>query len=148
MKAAALAALLILAAPLPAQAEIASAQHLAAVPLTIVSGKVKHLYRVEVARTPEQQQIGLMFRTKLARDHGMIFPRTPPDFASFWMKNTFIPLDLLFIRPDGTVASIAANATPLSLAEIRSGEPVAAVLELAGGEAKRSGIRPGDLVRW
>jgi uncharacterized protein len=78
----------------------------------------------------------------------MIFPMAPPRFASFWMKNTLIPLDLLFIRQDGTISSIAEKATPLSLDEILSAEPVAAVLELNGGEAARSGIHPGDKVRW
>ena len=89
-----------------------------------------------------------MFRTSVAPGAGMLFPMSPPRPASFWMKNTLIPLDLLFIRADGTIARIAANAVPESLALIESGEPVAAVLELAGGEAARQGIAPGDAVRW
>lgn len=149
MKPAALAVLLFLAAPVTVTAaEIRSAQHLATVPLTIATAKAKRHYRVEVARTPEQQEIGLMFRRSMARGHGMIFPMTPPRFASFWMKNTLIPLDLVFIRADGTISSIAANAPRLSLAVIPSSEPVAAVLELAGGEAKQAHIQPGDRVRW
>jgi uncharacterized membrane protein (UPF0127 family) len=151
VRSAALAALLFLAAPLSATATLTgptAAQHLAAVPLTIDTAHGRKRYSVEVARTPEQQEIGLMFRRSMAANHGMIFPMDPPRFASFWMKNTYIPLDLVFIRPDGTISTIAVNCTPLSLSTINSTEPVAAVLELAGGEAQRSGLRPGDRVRW
>ncbi|MDB5687285.1 MAG: hypothetical protein JWR77_1874, partial [Rhizorhabdus sp.] len=139
----------VLAAPIPtAAAEIKAAQHLAAVPLTVSTAHGARHYRVEVARTAEQQEIGLMFRKSMALNHGMIFPRRSPDIASFWMENTLIPLDLIFIRADGTISSITANAPPLSRDIIASSEPIAAVLELAGGEAKHSGIRPGDRVHW
>ena len=149
MRAAALAALLFLAAPVAAAAgEIKAAQHLSTVPLTIVTAHGSRRYHVEVARTAEQQQIGLMFRKSMARNHGMIFPMTPPRVATFWMENTFIPLDLVFIRADGTIASIAADAPRLSRDIIASAEPVAAVLELVAGEAKHAGLHAGDRVRW
>lgn len=118
------------------------------VPLTIVSQGKVHRFMVEVARTAKQQEIGMMFRRSLAPDRGMIFPYEPAQPVAFWMKNTFIPLDLVFIRADGTVARVAANAEPLSLDPIPSFEPVAAVLEIAGGRAAELGIGPGDKVSW
>ena len=118
------------------------------IPLTIKSSTGKHRFTVEVAQTPEQQAQGLMFRQSLAPDQGMIFPRNPPGDASFWMKNTLIPLDLVFIRPDGSIARIAENAVPMSLDPIPSLEPVGAVLEIAGGRAAQLGIKPNDKVTW
>jgi len=126
----------------------AGAQSLATVPLTVTTGKGVHRFTVEVARTGDEQATGLMFRRSLAHDRGMIFPMEPPRDAGFWMRNTLIPLDLLFVRADGTIARVAADAVPLSLDVIPSGEPVAAVLELAGGEAARRGIVAGDRVTW
>ena len=119
-------------------------------PLTIrtAAGKV-HRFTVEVARTPEEQAQGLMFRETLAPDRGMIFPHDPPRPASFWMKNTLIPLDIVFIRPDRTILRIEANTVPYSLEPVTSlGEPTAAVLELAGGRSAELGIAPGDRVDW
>ena len=118
------------------------------VPLAIRTRHGSRRFRVEVARSEEQQALGLMYRRHMGMRHGMIFPMSPPRMASFWMKNTLIPLDLLFIRPDGTISSIAADAAVRSLDHIDSTEPVAAVLELNGGAAARNGIRPGDTVRW
>ena len=118
------------------------------VPLTIQSRSGTHQFIVEVARTPEQQAQGLMHRQSLAPDRGMLFPYDPPQNASFWMKNTLIPLDMIFIRADGTVALIAANTVPLSLEPVPSLEPVAAVLEIAGGRAAELGIQAGDKVSW
>jgi len=89
-----------------------------------------------------------MFRKSLDRDRGMVFPRNPPGDASFWMKNTLIPLDMIFIRPDGTIARIAENTVPMSLDPVPSLEPVGAVLEIAGGRSAELGIKPGDRVRW
>jgi len=89
-----------------------------------------------------------MFRTRLAGDRGMIFPYDPPQQASFWMKNTLIPLDMLFIDAGGRVARLAANATPMSLDPISSGVPVSGVLELRGGRAAELGIKEGDSVTW
>lgn len=87
-----------------------------------------------------------MFRTSLPHRGGMIFLMTPPRPTAFWMKNTPLALDILFIRADGTIARIAANTTPYSLSLIESGEPVAAVLEIIGGGAKAAGISEGDKV--
>jgi uncharacterized membrane protein (UPF0127 family) len=117
-------------------------------PLTIVTTRGPVRFKVEVARTLAQQERGLMFRDAVAPDAGMIFPFDPPQPASFWMKNTRIPLDLLFIRADGTIARIAAMAKPYSLDLIPANEPVAAVLEIAGGRAAAVGIAAGNHVRW
>ena len=118
------------------------------VPLTIDSGGKRHGFTVEVAQSSQEQAQGLMFRTGLAPDAGMIFPFGTTRPASFWMKNTVIPLDIIFVRADGSVESIAANTVPYSLDPVSSGEPVAAVLELAGGRAAQLGIKPGDIVKW
>ena len=118
------------------------------VPLDIHSATGTHHLTVEVARTPEQQGQGLMFRAALAADMGMIFPFPNPRMASFWMRNTLIPLDMIFIRADGTIARIAADTVPHSEESISSGEPVAAVLEIKGGRAAELGIREGDRVSW
>jgi len=118
------------------------------VPLTISTASNKHAFRVEVARTEAQQERGLMFRSHLGPDQGMIFPMNPPRMASFWMKNTIIPLDMIFVRADGSIARIAAQTVPYSLAPVSSGEPVAAVLEIAGGRAAELGINEDDKVVW
>lgn len=118
------------------------------VPLEIRASNGVHRFSVEVARSSQEQARGLMFRESIGADEGMIFPFTAPQPASFWMRNTLIPLDLLFIRQDGTIESIAANAVPLDESSIRSGEPVIAVLELRGGRAAELGINAGDRVSW
>jgi uncharacterized membrane protein (UPF0127 family) len=117
------------------------------VPLTIASKTGVHRFTVEVAATPEEQETGLMFRKSLAPDRGMIFPYDPPQDVSFWMKNTLIPLDIVFIRADGTIARID-NAQPMDITPLPAGEPVAVVLEIAGGRAKQLGIKEGDRVSW
>jgi uncharacterized membrane protein (UPF0127 family) len=88
-----------------------------------------------------------MYRHSLAPDRGMIFPYDPPQNVAFWMKNTLIPLDMVFIRADGTIARIA-TAQPLDETPVPAGEPIAAVLELAGGRAAQLSIRAGDRVEW
>jgi uncharacterized membrane protein (UPF0127 family) len=118
------------------------------VPLTINSANGKHRFTVEVARTPEEQAQGLMFRKSVPPDRGMIFPYDPPVQVSFWMKNTLVPLDMVFIGPDGKIGRIAANTTPMSLDPVASIDPVSAVLEIAGGRAAELGIREGDKVDW
>lgn len=125
-----------------------SAAGLEQLPLTIRTATGIHRFAVEVARTPEEQATGLMHRQSLAPDRGMLFPYDPPQPASFWMKNTLIPLDIIFIRADRTIARIAANTVPLSLDPVPSLEPVVAVLEIAGGRAAELGIREGDRVDW
>ncbi len=92
--------------------------------------------------------MGLMYRTKLAPDRGMIFPFDPPRDASFWMRNTLIPLDMIFVRADGSIANIAANTVPYSEEPVPSDGPVAAVLEIAGGRSAELGIKAGDKVEW
>lgn len=121
--------------------------------LTIASTNGKHAFKVEVADTEASQQRGLMFRTDIPKDGGMLFAPYPPDGsgpreASFWMKNTPSPLDIIFIRADGTIARIAENTVPFSEAPVPSGEPVAAVLELNGGRSAELGIAEGDKVTW
>ena len=114
--------------------------------LTIASSSGKHRFTVELALTPEQMSQGLMFRRQLAPDAGMLFDYGRNQPASFWMKNTLIPLDMLFITGDGKIAGIHERAVPLSLEPIASPVPVRAVLELNGGTASRLGIKPGDRV--
>ena len=118
-------------------------------PLTIRTAKgAEHKFTVEIAASPAEQNQGLMNRQSLAPDRGMIFPLSPEREASFWMKNTLIPLDMLFVRRDGTIARIEANTVPLELQPVLSGEVVALVLELAGGRAAQLGIQAGDRVSY
>ncbi len=116
-------------------------------PITIHTARGPLAYKVEVARTSAEQARGLMFRTGLPPRGGMIFPMVPNRRATFWMKNTLIPLDMIFIRADGTIARIA-TAKPETLDMVDSFEPVAAVLEIAGGAAAKAGIAEGDRVDW
>jgi len=118
------------------------------VTLCVTSAAKTHSFTVEAARTSAEQARGLMFRTELADNMGMIFPFPEPRVASFWMKNTVIPLDIIFVRADGTIESIADNTVPYSTTPVVSGAPVAAVLELRGGLAAELGIVSGDKVQW
>ncbi len=102
---------------------------------------------IEFANTDEKRTQGLMFRTELADDAGMLFDFEGVRQINMWMKNTLIPLDMVFIDADGKVISIARNARPKSLRRIPSGGPAASVLEIAGGRARALGIARGDLVR-
>jgi hypothetical protein len=115
--------------------------------LTVETTSGPKKFSVEVASDPASQQRGLMFRRSLSPNAGMLFAFRRSASLSFWMKNTFLSLDMLFIRSDGTIASIATNTAPLSTMPIRSAEPVKAVLEINGGRAHELGIRPGDRVR-
>ena len=115
--------------------------------LTIESSNGVHRFDVEVARTFEQQETGMMFRHGVPANSGMLFPYDPPQDVAFWMKNTLVPLDMIFIRSNGTIARIA-TAKALDLTGVPSGEPVAAVLEIRGGRAAELGIAPGDRVNW
>jgi uncharacterized membrane protein (UPF0127 family) len=117
-------------------------------PLTIeTSAGLSLVFRVELARTEAERAQGLMYREKLAPDAGMLFVYPTDRPVAFWMKNTLIPLDMLFIKRDGTILSIAERTVPLSEATIPSGGPVAAVLEVNGGTVSHLGIRPGDRVQ-
>ncbi|RIX32690.1 DUF192 domain-containing protein [Sphingomonas edaphi] len=124
-----------------------SAAGLEQLPLTISAGGATHQFTVEVARTEEEQAYGLMNRNELAPNRGMIFPFAQVRQASFWMKDTLIPLDIIFIRADGIIANIE-NAVPLSLEPVTSMGPVAAVLEIPGGRSAELGIKPGHKVTW
>ena len=104
------------------------------------------VFEVEMAVTPQEQEQGLMYRRQLADGKGMLFDMGKERPATFWMKNTYVSLDMIFIRADGTIASIAERTTPLSEARINSGAPVLGVLEVVAGTAKRYGIAPGDRV--
>ncbi len=115
--------------------------------LSIASqGGQRQTFRVEVARNDADRAQGLMFRRSMPADQGMLFDFGRVEPVSMWMQNTYLSLDMLFIRPDGTIARIAANTEPLSTRTIPSGEPVLAVLELNAGTAARLGIKAGDRV--
>ncbi|HVU20610.1 MAG TPA: DUF192 domain-containing protein [Rhizomicrobium sp.] len=121
-----------------------------ALPVTTISvdtARGPHAFKVEVAADRASQQKGLMYRKKMGPDAGMIFDFHQDVMTSFWMKNTFLPLDIIFIRSDGTISSIAADAVPLSETPIPCSEPVRAVLELNAGRAATLGIVPGAKVR-
>lgn len=116
--------------------------------LTIESSGEAHRFKLELARTDEERGQGLMFRTELADDAGMLFDFGPaPKPVSMWMKNTLIPLDIAFIAEGGRIARIAAMTTPQSLTSIPSGEDVVAVLEVRGGRFAELGVKEGDIVR-
>lgn len=127
--------------------EAAPATVLTTVPLRIGTEKGRQTITTEVAVSEAEQEQGLMHRQSLLPDHGMLFPFAMPKMASFWMKDTSLPLDLIFIRPDGTVAAILPGK-PNDLTPISSNDPVSAVLEIAGGEAARRGMAVGDRIEW
>lgn len=114
--------------------------------LTIRSGDNSHGFSVELALSNRQQMQGLMFRRRMAADAGMLFVYRREEPTAMWMKNTYIPLDMLFIARDGTIKRIAERTVPMSEAVISSGGPVVAVLELNAGTASRLGLKPGDRV--
>ena len=118
------------------------------VPLTVSRTGRTHRFRVEVARTAAEQARGLMFRTALSDDEGMIFPMNPPRHASFWMRNTVIPLDIIYIGADGRITNMWENTVPYSEEPLPSTGIVKGVLELRGGRAKQLGLMPGDKVVW
>jgi uncharacterized membrane protein (UPF0127 family) len=116
-------------------------------PLRIVTkGGQAHRFQVEIAATPQEQMVGEMFRPRVPPDGGMLFVWPAPQESQMWMKNTMVPLDMVFIGADGTIRAIAEDTVPQSLRVIDSGVPVAATLELAGGTAARLGITVGDKV--
>ena len=116
--------------------------------LTIETKAGPKSFKIEVANTPEQQALGLMFRTKLDDTEGMLFPHDDTREVSMWMRNTYIPLDMVFIRADGVIHRIEVRTEPLSERVIEAGGEVSAVLELAGGAAERLGIKQGDTVHY
>lgn len=119
----------------------------APIPAAVATANGERTLALEVARTPAEQEKGLSGRAALAPGTGMLFPFDPPRSPSFWMKDTPVPLDLIFVRTDGTIAAILPGK-PDDETPIATGEPARAVIEIGGGEAARLGIAPGDRVRW
>jgi uncharacterized membrane protein (UPF0127 family) len=115
--------------------------------LTVETAKGQTRFSVEVADTPQLRQRGLMFRRDLPADRGMLFDFGKPRPVQMWMKNTYIPLDMIFIRADGTVVGIGADTVPLSEDTVGVAEPVKGVLEVVAGTAARIGLKPGDRIR-
>ncbi len=138
-----LAAILVTAvsAIASAPAEAASFQ-----PLEIVTKNGVQVFSVEMATTEEEKQTGLMYRKELPDGKGMLFDFNPEQEISMWMKNTYVSLDMIFIRADGRILRIAENTEPLSTKIISSRGPARAVLEVVAGTAQKYGIRPGDRV--
>lgn len=115
--------------------------------LWLITAKGEQAIEIEVAETPEEKALGLMYRTKLPELHGMLFPYDRPQEIGMWMRNTLIPLDMVFIRADGTIHRVERWTEPQSERIISSEGAVTGVLELAGGAADRLGLRRGDRVR-
>ncbi|WP_210264978.1 DUF192 domain-containing protein [Bradyrhizobium archetypum] len=115
-------------------------------PLEIVTKSGVHVFSVEMATTEEEKQTGLMYRKELPDGKGMLFDFSPEQQISMWMKNTYISLDMIFIRADGRILRIAENTEPLSTRIISSGGPARGVLEVIAGTAQKYGIQPGDRV--
>jgi uncharacterized membrane protein (UPF0127 family) len=138
----------VLALPAAASAAITGPQpKLATEALTIIGqhGKAYH-FTVELARTPHEQEVGLMFRKTVPADSGMLFTWPAARLSEMWMKNTLAPLDMVFIGPHGTIRHIAENTVPQSLRVISSHVPVLATLELQGGITAKDDIDVGDKV--
>ena len=114
--------------------------------IEIVGKTGVHAFAVELATNDDERSRGLMFRKELPEGHGMLFDFVHEAPVAFWMHNTYIPLDMIFIRGNGSILSIAENTEPLSDRLIPSGGPVRAVLEVIGGTARKLGIAPGDRV--
>ena len=117
-------------------------------PLEIVTKNGVQVFSVEMATTEQEKETGLMYRKEVPDGKGMLFDFSPPQEISMWMKNTYVSLDMIFIRADGRILRIAENTEPLSTRIIPSGGPVLAVLEVIGGTARKLGITPGDRVAF
>jgi len=114
----------------------------------VTSGTKARVFRAEIARSGPEQAKGLMFRTEIGDDEGMIFIRNPPDYATFWMRNTVIPLDIIFVGLDHRIMNIAANAVPYDETPLPAAGLTSAVFEINGGLAAKLGIKAGDRVDW
>jgi uncharacterized protein len=142
-----LAVLAAASAPRLPRAQTGPQPRLPEEPLVIVARDgTRHAFRVEMAVSPEHQAVGLMFRERIGPDEGMLFDWGVPRESSMWMRNTLVPLDMLFIAADGRIHRIAERTVPLSLAPVGSRGPVRATLELAGGTAGRLNLRVGNRV--
>lgn len=135
------------AAPVEAAPQRHPVSGLAIVPLSITSQKGTHRFRAEVAATAAEQQRGMMFRTSMAPNEAMIFPNAVPQTRSFWMKNTVIPLDIIYVGPDQKILNIVTGE-PYSTVSLPSDGPVINVVEIPGGRAAQLGIKAGDRVTW
>lgn len=133
-------------APAAAEAARHPVSGLEVIDLVVDRGGKAMAFRVELAASPEAQAKGLMFRTELGDDEGMLFPSVVPEPRSFWMKNTPLSLDIIFVGADGRISNIAANTEPYSLDSVSSSGFASAVLELRAGRAAELGIVPGDRV--
>jgi uncharacterized membrane protein (UPF0127 family) len=136
----------VLAGALALLLDGAPASSAATEPLEIVTRTGVHVFEVELAVTPDERSKGLMFRRELPQGRGMLFDFGAEGPVAMWMRNTYVSLDMIFIRGDGRIARIAENTTPLSEETIPSGAAVKAVLEVVAGTAKRLGITAGDRV--
>ncbi|MSO64852.1 MAG: DUF192 domain-containing protein [Alphaproteobacteria bacterium] len=125
----------------------AESGRLPSAPLVIETPTAAHRFTVELADTPATRERGLMFRRAMAAEAGMLFDFQQSQPVAFWMKNTYLPLDMIFIADDGKIAAIARRTVPLSEATVPSPVPVRAVLEINAGVADRLRINPGDQVR-
>lgn len=115
--------------------------------LWLLTGGIEHAIDIEIAETAQEKSLGLMYRRSLPDNRGMLFPHDPPQEAAMWMRNTYISLDMVFIRSDGVIHRIEARTEPMSERIISSDGPVSAVLELAAGVAAKLGLKAGDRVR-
>jgi hypothetical protein len=136
------------AACLAQSAPIESLTHFPRTSLDIAAHGQRDHFQVWIADTAARQEQGLMFVRDLPAAEGMLFPEGSPQVAHFWMKNTYIPLDMVFVGKDGRIAKIIADAHPFSLDVLSSDVPVIAVLELRGGEAAQLGLQVGNRVTW
>ena len=116
--------------------------------LIVHAGGSAYRFDIELATTPDERERGLMYRKSLGANAGMLFMYPDEEPVAFWMKNTLIPLDMLFIKADGQIVHVARNAVPLDETPIASGQPVRAVLEINGGAADALGIKDGDRVDY
>lgn len=130
-----------------AAAKTHSVSGLEIVPVTVTTADGRHVFQAELAATRDAQMQGLMFRTEMGADEAMIFPYAEPQPLGFWMRNTVLPLDIIFIDEDRRIINIA-DGVPYNETTVRSDRPGIAVLELNAGRAEELGIGPGDLVEW
>ena len=142
----ALLGLLTLLAAVPGRLALAADTDFPRSALEIRSAHGRNWFNIRIADTPARQELGLMYETRLPADEGMLFPQAQPRVMSMWMKNTYIPLDMLFIDSRGRIVCLLANTRPQSLEILSCPKAAKAVLEIGGGEAAERGIRVGDRV--
>lgn len=129
-----------------AQSMAGQPQSLKVTPLVVETSAGQFEFEVELAASQTEHEIGLMFRHQMDDNHGMLFINEEVRYNSFWMKNTYISLDIIFIKADGTIQNIVANTIPLSLDSVPSTGPVIAILELNAGKAQAMKLKAGDQI--